>query len=445
MGSVLLVAGEAGVGKTRLLRTSLAAHSRSGSIGSRGTSHRRTGTIRGRSCSTCSGRCATSRRWRTSANDLLERFAQAQAEGGTYSRTLVVELVDRIRGAIRRPTLMVFEDCQWADDLSLEAIGELARHADARPVFIVCAYRLDETPPGTPLRDWRARLLTQRLATEVRLERLTRDQTATVTTLLSRPGLPAPRDVVDAVYDPIRRPAARTSRSSSPRSAPPARSTPMPSATRPSRIDRGHDPRPDRTAITGGAGTSPAPARSSVGASCRRSWPGSWTSRRRSWATRSAELVDHAILYDFGTVDEGYYDFRHQLLRDALYGSTPEADRRRFHARAGEFGTRLEGQTEVHTSLHYELAGLREQAYCSALDGAQAAARVIAHREAFWLYRRAVANMPADLPDLDRARLLDAFAIEACAIEENEVGEQATWDSRAAYRGRSAGRPPPGW
>ena len=47
------------------------------------------------------------------------------------------------------------------------------------------------------------------------------------------------------------------------------------------------------------------------------------------------ELVDHGFLYEFGTVDEGYYDFRHQLLRDALYRSTPERDRRRYHARAG--------------------------------------------------------------------------------------------------------------
>ncbi len=121
------------------------------------------------------------------------------------------------------------------------------------------------------------------------------------------------------------------------------------------------------------------------------------------------ELVDHAILYDFGTVDAGYYDFRHQLLRDALYRSTPERDRRRYHARAGEFGTGLEGQTEVHTSLHFERAGLRDQAYRAAVESAQAAARVSAHREAFELYRRAVANMPTRTHALERAELLEAL------------------------------------
>ena len=39
----------------------------------------------------------------------------------------------------------------------------------------------------------------------------------------------------------------------------------------------------------------------------------------------------------------GFFDFRHQLLRDALYRTTPASDRRLFHARAGEFGAQLKG------------------------------------------------------------------------------------------------------
>src|SRR6185369_1574000 len=41
---------------------------------------------------------------------------------------------------------------------------------------------------------------TQRLADEMRLGRLDRDQTAIVATLLLGSGLPAPRDVVDAIH-----------------------------------------------------------------------------------------------------------------------------------------------------------------------------------------------------------------------------------------------------
>ena len=35
------------------------------------------------------------------------------------------------------------------------------------------------------------------------------------------------------------------------------------------------------------------------------------------------ELSTNAFLYPFGWVDEGYYDFRHQLIRDALYRTVP--------------------------------------------------------------------------------------------------------------------------
>jgi DNA-binding CsgD family transcriptional regulator/tetratricopeptide (TPR) repeat protein len=143
------------------------------------------------------------------------------------------------------------------------------------------------------------------------------------------------------------------------------------------------------------------------------------------------ELVDHFVLDPPGL--RGLYDFRHQLLRDALYRTIPPADRRRFHARAGEFGARLEGASEIHASVHYERAGLRRQAFEAALAGAREAARLSAHREAFELYRRAVANVPDDLDHEATGSLLEAYAAEAAAIEENEVAEQIGRDARAAY------------
>ena len=71
-------------------------------------------------------------------DELLGRCDRRRARGDTYSRTLVVDLVDRIRSD-RRPTVLVFEDLQWADDLSLEAIAELARLARDLPLLVVGA------------------------------------------------------------------------------------------------------------------------------------------------------------------------------------------------------------------------------------------------------------------------------------------------------------------
>src|SRR5664280_404746 len=73
------------------------------------------------------------------------------------------------------------------------------------------------------------------------------------------------------------------------------------------------------------------------------------------------ELVDQHVLEAPGS--RGLFDFRHQLLRDALYRSLPEGQRRRLHARAGEFGKELEGASEIHASLHYERARLPVQAF----------------------------------------------------------------------------------
>ncbi len=128
------------------------------------------------------------------------------------------------------------------------------------------------------------------------------------------------------------------------------------------------------------------------------------------------ELIDDFIPEPPGA--RGLIDFRHQLLRDAIYRSVTVGDRRRLHARAGEFGAHLEGQSDIHSSLHYERAGLRRRAFETALAGARDAARVSAHREAFELYRRAVTNLPDDLGPGDRADALQRMARGHVATEE---------------------------
>ena len=134
------------------------------------------------------------------------------------------------------------------------------------------------------------------------------------------------------------------------------------------------------------------------------------------------ELVQHAFLHPFNYLDRGYYDFRHQLLRDALYGTVQAGELRRLHARAGEFGAILDGASEVHASLHFERAGLRSQAYRAARAGAEAAGRVSSRRESFELYRRAVRNVPSDTPPAELAQLYIAYA-DAAALDRRRRGD----------------------
>ena len=150
---------------------------------------------------------------------------------------------------------------------------------------------------------------------------------------------------------------------SAPRRAPTARRSARPTSRTRSRMRsspgwRGCRPRRRRP---------PAPGRSSAGASCPEVLAGIMDVPPGALEAPLQELVDQFVLDPPGL--RGLYDFRHQLLRDALYRTIPASERRRFHARAGEFGARLEGASEIHASVHYERAGLRREAFDAALAG----------------------------------------------------------------------------
>jgi len=172
-GQFLLLAGEAGIGKTRLL-----------------AAIRRKAEIRG--FSAVNGAVAPQYRdvpvasvldlarsmtrlapFADLGRELLELSDATRAAEHVQHRRLVMELVERILISLPGPTMLSFEDLQWADDVSLEVIAELARQSRDRQLLLTGDYRTEEVAPGASLRDWRARLITQRIAEEVRLAPLT--------------------------------------------------------------------------------------------------------------------------------------------------------------------------------------------------------------------------------------------------------------------------------
>ena len=136
---------------------------------------------------------------------LGERILELDREAATTEhvgrRRFVTETVELILSSLPGPTMLSFEDLHWTDDVSLEIIAELARRSRDAALLITGDYRTEEVPRGTNLRAWRSRLITQRLAEELRLDPLDASETALVTTLLLDTGLPAPRDVAAAVYE----------------------------------------------------------------------------------------------------------------------------------------------------------------------------------------------------------------------------------------------------
>jgi len=379
-GQFLLVAGTAGIGKTRFLDavTQRAEARGFGSIWSTVTPMDR--DLPGASIVDLARAMGRVPAYADLGRDLRALRAHTVQPQRAQRRDLVMEIVDLIVARLVRPTVIGFEDLQWADDLSLEVIGELARRTRASHLLLLGGYRSDEAPAGSALRAWRSTLVTQRLAEELRLAALSEGETALVTSLILDNGLPAPREVASAVF-------ARTdgiplhieellgaldTRTRMDGSA-------IREATVPDTIE-------DAVISRLGRRSPDAQAAARAGAVIGRSFDAATLAEVMGLPVAALddplqELTDAFILEP--PTQRGTYDFRHQLLRDAVYRSTPAGDRRRLHARAAEASPRLEGHSVIHASLHYELAGLRDAAFASALEGAAQAVSLSARREAF--------------------------------------------------------------
>jgi len=435
-GQLLLLAGEAGIGKTRLLAAIRRKAEARGFSAVEGAVAPQDRDVPAASILDLARSMTRLPPFAALGRELLDLCDVTRSAEHVEHRRLVMGLVERILISLPGPTMLAFEDLQWADDLSLEVIAELARQSRDRQLLLTGDYRTEEVAPGASLRDWRARLITQRIAEEVRLAPLTKVETALVTTLILDTGLPAPRDVAVAVFErtdgiPLHIEELLGALSTEAR----ADGRAIREATVPETIE-------DAVLARISQRSPEAQAAARAGAVIGRCFvpevlAGIMDVPPEALEAPLQELVDHFVLDPPGL--RGLYDFRHQLLRDALYRTIPTWERRRFHARAGEFGAQLEGASEVHASVHYERAGLRRQAYAAAVAGARDAARLLAHREAFELYRRAAANLPDDLDPGDRAALIDAYAVEALAIEQNELAERTFRDARASYL--DAGQP----
>ena len=426
-GQLLFVAGEAGIGKTRLLGVIARQAQASGFAVARAAAF--PGDVQssaGLLLDLASGLMpAPEPALSALGRSLTSRVRPISAGAGDAHhrrRLLVQDLADLLVTADPgTPVLFVLEDLHWADELSLDVLGHLAGRIATRQILVAGAYRSDELYPALPMRDLRARLLGQRLAEEIRLPRLGLDQTATVASAML--GRPAPAQVVAAIHE---------------------RSDGIPLHVEEllAAIDD------DALTPQSGAAVQAAAVPDTLGDAV--------LSRAQHLATRTREVASAAAVvgrsFDFdlltAVTDAGpdevagalrelqdayfvlpgagavSFDFRHALIRDALYADTDLPLRRRLHERVARTAVER-GYRGAFTSAHFELAGRPGPAYAYAVAAAREAASISAHTEALELYRRAERNLPAGLPVLDRAALLAALGDEAAAADDNEAAAQA--------------------
>jgi DNA-binding CsgD family transcriptional regulator len=131
-GQLVLLAGEAGVGKTAIVR---------------GLSERH------RSVTTLSGACEALFTPRPLgplldiAADVGGELAELTERGASASEAVVA-----LTRALRGPSIVVLEDLHWADEATLDVVQLLGRRVTRMPALVIATYRDDELERDHPLR-----------------------------------------------------------------------------------------------------------------------------------------------------------------------------------------------------------------------------------------------------------------------------------------------------
>ncbi len=101
--------------------------------------------------------------------------------------------------ATKQPLLLIIEDLHWCDDTSLEFLLYLARRCTSQPILMIFTYRNDEVRPG--LIRWLAQLERERLAQELTLVKLTHNEVEAMLNAIFQKRYSIHHDVVDSLYN----------------------------------------------------------------------------------------------------------------------------------------------------------------------------------------------------------------------------------------------------
>jgi DNA-binding CsgD family transcriptional regulator/tetratricopeptide (TPR) repeat protein len=339
--------------------------------------------------------------------------AGAPADGGG-DQARVFEGLLAVLDALGReqPVLLVIEDLHWADRSTRAALAFLARSLTDERVLVVGSYRSDELRRRDPLRALLAELERAPSARRVALEPLTREELAEqLADILGR--APEP-ELLERLWDrsggnPLfgeeLLAAGLDGRGAAPDTLRDALML---------RVERMPDPARDLLALV------------AVGQTLDEELL-LQTSDLEPRALREAlrESVDHHILAVHG---EGSYRFRHALLREVVEDDLLPGQRRELHgalARALEQRPDDGAQLAAAVAYHFDAAGERPEALAAAVRAATAAGRMHGYGEVLALLERALELWdrvpdPEALAGVDRVTVLTRAADAASAVGDPE-------------------------
>jgi DNA-binding CsgD family transcriptional regulator/tetratricopeptide (TPR) repeat protein len=426
-GRLLFVAGEAGIGKTRLLSAVARRADAGGFAVVRAAAfpddvQSLAGLLLDLAGNLLPAREPALSELGRNLTSRVRAISGAAGDAHHRRRVLVQDLADLLVTADPgTPVLIILEDLHWADELSLDVLGHLAGRLATRPLLVTGAYRSDELYPRLPMRDLRARLLGQRLTEEIRLPRLGLAQTAAMTSaLLARP---APAQMVQAIHErsdgiPLHVEellAAVDEDTLTPQSGAAIQAATVPDTLGDAVLSRVRHLAANIRGVASAAAV--------IGRSFDFDLLTVVTGHDPDEVAGALRQLQDAYLVLPGA-DQVTFDFRHALIRDTLYADTDLPTRRRLHERVARAAVDR-GYRGAFISAHFEQAQCHGLAHEYAVAAAGEAASVSAHGEALELYRRAVRNLPGELPAPERAGLFAALGDEAAATDDNTAAAQA--------------------
>ena len=425
--AVLLVSGEAGVGKTRLVEELRAWCQLRGAIVAEARSYAAEGSLA----------YAPLAAWlRTPA--IAQAATRLEAERLSELSRLLPELASRVPGIPRpqplpedehrhrlfdaaagllsslgAPLLLVADDIQWCDQETLRFVHFLVRTDSAAPVLVAGTARLEETARQGALADLLTRLRTIGSVTEIELQRLTKEATANLASKLG--GGPLDGAGADAIFRETEGNALFVVEAMRAgwRPAAPSRNvmTPKVQAVIAARLDQLSAPArelADLAATIGRDFTEDLLAHSADGSA--------ETLARDLDELWRARIIREPV--------PGTYDFSHDRIREVAYDALSPPRRRQYHLRAAQALKRLHGRDPGMASGaiagHYDRAGVVEEAITWYETAAEASQHLFASAESVRLLTRALELLDS-LPGLPERRARELAILTAMLTPVSSV------------------------
>ncbi|HET9223168.1 MAG TPA: AAA family ATPase, partial [Roseiflexaceae bacterium] len=404
-GRIVLLVGEAGVGKTRLADECLAS---SGFLSLKGTASEIASLPYGPIVAALRAYLRIRPGGLASCGPLAQYLAVLLPELGSppsdVDRATLVEAIGGAFAAIARsePTALLLDDLQWADNTTLELLPGLAAVLAQARLLIVGVYRSDEIPRGHPVRRLRNELRRSRLLHEIAVEPLDQEAAAAlVGRILGAPPSPA---LAAALYERteglplfVEELAGAMAASGRLRRGPadlelaPGADMPIPDTLRDTillRLDGLPEPSLKLLEIAAVAGLE---------------FDLELVTGLAGGEGGLEALFERSLIAE---VEPGRATFRHALTREAIYGDISWAQRRSLHRQMAE---RLQaaGAAPLAIARHWLAARDQDGARLALLAAAEHACAVHAYRDAADAAQRALELWPDGVDDSGRLNVLE--------------------------------------